>query len=83
MDKLSGKAVGAFNYSAHAVSLGAAWLDERGYTNIKGGDEASYWNTHGKNVTSRTYVATDTEGQRVEKTVSFGLLGPHSPLFDS
>jgi len=78
---LGGLAV-SFNQSAHPPSQGAQWLQTQGYSNIKGG-EASYFNACGKNIMSRTYQVTDAEGQRIDKTVCFGLFGAHSPLFGS
>ena len=61
---------------------GARYLEEKGYRNVQGGDNWTYFNTCGKNVLSRDYTVTTPEGkQGVEKTVCFSLLfGRHEPL---
>jgi hypothetical protein len=57
---------------------GREYLQDKGYTQVEGGDNWTYLNWCGKSVLSRDYTVTTEDGTTgVEKTVCFSFLGKY------
>ena len=61
---------------------GKAFLQDKGYTVIGGGDY-QWFNSCGKNVYAREFKVQDKDGKIFDKTVCYGPGFRYSPLFGS
>lgn len=75
-----GVSIEATRRQINTVDEGAAYLAQRGYTAISGG-ERDFVNACGENIFARHYKATDPDGKKVGQTVCFNpLIGRHLPI---
>jgi len=60
---------------------GAAFLEEKGYTEVSGGESLDLFNLCGKGEIARNYDASQ-DGERVSRTVCYNYFwGTHLPFF--